>query len=217
MVRLGRPGRIVVAAAASYLLGTTPSADVAARLAGGPNLRSAGSGNPGAVNAAEVLGARYGLAVLAVDIAKGAGGAVLGRAVAGRAVGGGVGAQIGSCAAVAGHCWPVWSRFRGGKGVATGVGQVLATFPAYFPIDLTVAVATGVSRRWRQRAFAVTASACVVWVLSAALWWRRGWHAGWGQQATVSLPVGAAVTSAMIISRFLAAGRSRSAAPSDPT
>lgn len=195
--------RVIAALVGGYLLGTTPSADVAARLAGGHDLRSSGSGNPGAVNAAKVLGARYGLAVLAVDIGKGASAGVLGRRLAGSA-----GAHVGSTAAVVGHCYPVWTRFRGGKGVATGVGQVLATFPAYVPIDLAVAVATSVSRPWRERAFAATAGACGVWVASALLWWRRGWSAGWGQQATGWLPLGAAVSSAVIIGRFVAARRS---------
>ncbi len=192
--------RTLTAAVVGYLLGTVPSADVAARLAGGPDLRTAGSGNPGAANAAKVLGPRFGLAVLLVDIAKGAL-----AASAGRSLGGAARAQIAACGAVIGHCFPAWSGFRGGKGVATGVGQVLATFPAYFPIDLAVAVATFVSPTWKRRSFAATTTACVAWVLSAALWWRRGWSAGWGQRASASLPLGAAVSSAVIISRFLAA------------
>ena len=77
--------RFLASLVGGYLLGTVPSADVAARVAGGPNLRSSGSGNPGAVNAAQVLGARYGLAVLAVDIAKGATAGVVGRSLAGAA------------------------------------------------------------------------------------------------------------------------------------
>lgn len=192
--------RTVVPAVVGYLLGTVPSADVAARLAGGPDLRTAGSGNPGAANAAKVLGPRFGLAVLVVDIAKGAVASTVGRSLGGPAR-----AQVGACAAVVGHCFPAWSGFRGGKGVATGVGQVLATFPAYFPIDLAVAVATFVSPTWKRRSFAATTAACLAWVVSAALWWRRGWSTGWGQRASAALPVGAAVSSAVIISRFLAA------------
>ncbi|MEL7157847.1 MAG: glycerol-3-phosphate acyltransferase, partial [Actinomycetota bacterium] len=200
--------RAVLAAGLGYLLGSVPSADVATRLAGGPDLRTAGSGNPGAANAAQVLGARYGLTVLAVDIAKGAGAAMAGRVLHGPAV-----AQVASSSAVIGHCFPPWSGFKGGKGVATGVGQVLATFPAYFPIDLTVAVATFASPRWRQRSFPATAAACAVWVAAAALWWRRGWSAGWGVRAGPALPVGAAVSSAVIVSRFIAARGAVGGAP----
>lgn len=197
---MGSLFRLASAAAVGYLLGSVPSADVAARLAGGPDLRSTGSRNPGAANAAQVLGPRYGLVVLAVDITKGATAAAGGRTISGP-----LAAQVAASSAVIGHCFPPWSGFRGGKGVATGVGQVLATFPAYFPIDLTVAVATFASPRWKQRSFAATAAACGLWVLTAALWWRKAWPTGWGVRADASLPIGAAVSSAVILSRFAAA------------
>lgn len=185
-----------------YLFGTIPSADVAARMAGGPNLRAAGSGNPGAANAATVLGPRFGLAVLLVDIAKGA---LAGRV--GMRLAGATGAHVASSAAVIGHCYPVWNRFRGGKGVATSVGQVVATFPVYAPLDAAVAVATAVSPRWKQRSFAATSVASAVWVGSALLWWRKRWPTGWGPPATAALPAGALVSSAVIIGRFASAAR----------
>ncbi|MEM7338058.1 MAG: glycerol-3-phosphate acyltransferase [Actinomycetota bacterium] len=185
-----------------YGLGMIPSADVASRLAGGPNLRSAGSGNPGATNAAAVLGARYGLAVLAVDITKGAVASRLGQRW-----GGATGAQLAGTAAVVGHCYPAWNGFHGGKGVATSVGQVLATLPVYAPIDAAVAVATAASPRWKRRAFAATTVSSAVWVAGATLWWRRGWSTGWGPEPTVALPLGALASSLVIYNRF------RTAAP----
>ncbi len=200
---------LFISALGGYLLGTIPSADIASRVAGGPDLRQSGSGNPGATNAASVLGPKFGLAVLVVDIAKGASAANLGRRLGGHALGGGIAgpalAQVASSSAVIGHCHPVWSGFRGGKGVATGVGQVLATFPAFFPFDIAVALATAAVPQWKQRAFATTTVASVSWIGLALLWWRRDLSNLWGPAPTMALPVGAAVSSTVIFLRFRAA------------
>ena len=192
-------GRLVVAATAGYAAGTIPSADLAARAAtrGGVDLRSAGTGNPGAANAIKVLGARWGYAVMAADIAKAAAASAAGRRLAGTR-----GAHVAGTAAVIGHCWPVWNGFRGGKGVAASVGQCLATFPAYFPLDLVVAGLTSASPRWKRRAFAATAVASGCWVAGGVVWWRRGWPNLWGPAPTPALPVAAAVSSAVILDRF---------------
>jgi len=104
---------------------------------------------------------------------------------------------------VAGHCYPVWNGFDGGKGVATSVGQCLATFPAYFPIDAAVAVATASSQRWRQRAFAATLVSSTCWVLGSVLWWRRGWSNWWGPEPSGLLPIASALSTAMIVKRFV--------------
>lgn len=192
-----------VAAGAGYLLGTIPSADLVARRFAGADPRSAGSGNPGAANVATVIGPTAGLMVLAADISKGA---VAGR-VGGR-LAGAIGADVASTAAVIGHCYPVWTGFRGGKGVATSVGQVLATMPAYFPVDVAVAVATSAIPWWKQRAFAATMSASAAWVLGAVLWWRRQLPNGWGPTPGPSLPLAALASSAVICRRFLEGSRS---------
>ena len=198
----------VAAAAAGYLLGTVPSADVAARLATGEaiDLRLAGSGNPGAANAIAALGKVWGFSVVVADIAKGALACVVGGRLAG-----GPGAHVAGTAAVIGHCWPVWNGFRGGKGVAVSSGQCLATFPAYFPIDLVVAL---VAARVRKRAFPATVVASAVWVASGVLWWQRRWPNAWGPVPGPALPLSAAATSAVIVARFAAADRrAREAAP----
>ncbi|MDJ0770264.1 MAG: glycerol-3-phosphate acyltransferase [Ilumatobacter sp.] len=195
--------RAVWAAGLGYLLGTVPTADIVARrVSGGAvDLRASGSGNPGSANAANVLGARAGAEVLAGDVGKGTVACLLGRAAAGP-----LGAHVAGTSAVVGHCYPVWTGFRGGKGVATSVGQCLATFPAYFPIDAVVAVATAAVPRWKQRAFAATAVSSVCWVAGGLVWWRRGWPNLWGPRPTASLPLAAAVSSAVIAQRFIAAG-----------
>lgn len=193
--------RTFLAGAAGYLLGTFPSADLAARAATGGtvDLRSAGSGNPGGANAVKVLGATWGYGIMAADISKGALACGVGRRMAGSR-----GAHLAGTMSVIGHCFPAWNGFRGGKGVGCSVGQCLATFPAYFPIDLGVAALTS-TRRWRSRSYAATAAASLTWVLSALVWWRRGWSNAWGPRPDADLVVAAAASSAVILYKFASA------------
>lgn len=201
-----RWSRLLGAAGAGYLLGTFPTADLVARRAGSVDLRTVGSGNPGGANAAGVLGARAGATVLVGDVAKGAGAAAVGAVIGGPA-----GAHIGGTMSVVGHCYPVWTRFRGGKGVAASVGQCLATFPAYFPVDAAVAVVTAAMPWWRQRAFAATLASSACWVAGGVVWWRKGWPNLWGPRPTAGLPAAAAVSSTIIAGRFIVAARSATA------
>lgn len=198
---LRRTAGVVAAAGLGYLVGTAPSADAAARLALGAtvDLRATGSNNPGALNAAQQLGTRWGIAVLVADAAKGAIAAAVGRRVAGEA-----GAYAGATMAIAGHIWPVWSGFRGGKGVATSAGACLAVFPAYFPIDAGVAALGAVGSRRAETSVRISAAA---WTLSSVLWWRRGWPNLWGPRPSAGLPMFAATGSAMIVAKFAIARR----------
>jgi glycerol-3-phosphate acyltransferase PlsY len=113
----------VAAIVVAYGVGTLPTAILVAGRHG-VDPTSAGSGNPGATNVLETVGARAGALTLVGDLAKGAAAAGLGWAVDGRML-----AVLCGAAAVLGHVAPVTRRFRGGKGVATGVGMTLATFP----------------------------------------------------------------------------------------
>jgi glycerol-3-phosphate acyltransferase PlsY len=198
-MRLPKPLDLVGAAAVGYLAGTIPSADIATRAAAGTgvDLRAAGSGNPGAANAMEVLGKGWGYGIMAADIAKGAIACRAGGELAGPA-----GANAAGAAAVIGHCFPVWKHFQGGKGVAVSAGQCLATFPAYFPIDLGVAWAVG---HWKKRALPPTAVASALWVTAGFVWWRKGWPNAWGPAPGPALPLAAAVTSAAILFKFATA------------
>lgn len=196
----GRMSPVVKAAAIGYLIGTFPTADLVARRASGGliNLRQSGTGNPGGANAVKVLGKQAGGVVIAGDIAKGAIASAVGAAVAGP-----IGAHIGGTSSVIGHCYPVWNGFRGGKGVAASVGQCLATFPAYFPIDVAVAVVTVAVPRWKQRAFSATAVSSACWVLGGVVWWRRKLPNVWGPKPTLGLPLASAISSAVIMRRFI--------------
>jgi len=183
---------------AGYLLGTIASADVAASLAsnGQADLRSSGSANPGALNAALTLGKKWGAAVMVADMAKGAVAAAVGRGLAGPA-----GANLASSAAVCGHCYPIGRS--GGKGVSTSIGQVLGTFPVYLPLDIAVGVATAAMPKWTQRTWAATAAASVTWVGTSLLAFRRAVPTGIDGPATVWLPVGSLISSSIIAKRFL--------------
>ncbi|MET0880111.1 MAG: glycerol-3-phosphate acyltransferase, partial [Acidimicrobiales bacterium] len=110
---LGAPLVVVVVA---YLLGTFPTAALIGRVTShDPTIE--GSGNPGATNVLRTSGRWAGVAVLAVDVAKGALAAGLGLLVGDHTLG-----VVAGAAAVLGHVAPVGRRFRGGKGVATAAG-----------------------------------------------------------------------------------------------
>jgi acyl phosphate:glycerol-3-phosphate acyltransferase len=197
--------RLVLAFGCGYLLGTFPSADLAARFASREervDLRRSGSRNPGGVNAMRLLGASAGRAVIVADVGKGFAGCAAGRALAGDG-----GAHVGGVAAVVGHCYPAWSGFQGGKGVATSFGQCLYTFPAAAPVDLALAVGVARVRGLRQPALVSTLVTSSVWILLSVLWWRRRLPNSWGPPATGALPLANTATVLVIASRFARALR----------
>jgi len=110
-------------AAGAYLLGSVDFAVVIAR-ARGVDIYSKGSGNPGASNVFRSIGKRAGVAVLVLDLCKGVVATLVGGAVGGPALGAAAG-----FAAVVGHCYPVFHRFRGGKGAATLAGSLFGLYP----------------------------------------------------------------------------------------
>jgi glycerol-3-phosphate acyltransferase PlsY len=202
--------RAVGAAVLGYAIGTIPFADIATRLAtgGDVDLRTVGSGNPGATNATTVLGKKWGAAVLAADVAKGAL-----ASIAGRRIGGATGAHAGGTAAVVGHCFPVWNGFRGGKGVACCIGHGVATFPAFAPIDFPLA-GIALALPLRRRTYVATAVGTSAWVIGGVVWWLSGRPNGWGPPPTVALPLGALVSSAVVMWRF---ARARAPVPGSET
>ena len=107
----------------AYLLGTFPSAVLVAR-ARGIDITTSGSGNPGASNVGRLLGRKLGIFVFVLDGLKGALSVLAGFVVFEYA-----GALMLACAAVVGHVFPVTRRFKGGKGVATAGGAMLALYP----------------------------------------------------------------------------------------
>ena len=116
----------------AYVLGTFPSAILIAR-ANGVDISTFGSGNPGASNVTRALGWRKGVWVYALDAGKGALAAGLGLAFDGRPA-----AYWCAAAAVVGHMFPVFRRFKGGKGVATGSGALLVVQPILAPLAVGI-------------------------------------------------------------------------------
>jgi len=123
-----------------YLMGSVPFGVIVARVMGLGNLREIGSGNIGATNVLRTGSKPAAAATLLLDGAKGAVALLLARSMAGEDA-----AQIAALAAMLGHCYPVWLRFAGGKGVATFLGIVLAL------------------------AWPVGVVACAMWLVGAAL------------------------------------------------
>jgi glycerol-3-phosphate acyltransferase PlsY len=122
---------LVIKGVLAYLLGSIIGSLVIRRLAGGVDIRTVGSGNPGATNAMRTLGVKAGIGVFIIDLAKGwvATGALAPWAMPGipRAAPALAPWVVPVCgiAVMLGHVYPVWFGFRGGKGVATLVGAVL--------------------------------------------------------------------------------------------
>ncbi|MEO8449304.1 MAG: glycerol-3-phosphate 1-O-acyltransferase PlsY [Gemmatimonadota bacterium] len=129
----------VVALVASYLLGAIPTSYLVAKHVAGIDLRQHGSNNLGATNLYRVLGWRYAIPVGIFDLLKGA----VPVWIFGPMAGGGAWLPV-LCGAMAvvGHVFSVFARFKGGKGVATGAGVVLAMAPWAFAVALVVWVVT---------------------------------------------------------------------------
>jgi acyl phosphate:glycerol-3-phosphate acyltransferase len=113
------------ALAAAYLLGSIPFSFLVARRAG-VDVRAVGSGNVGATNVLRSAGKSAGILAFVLDFAKGSAATWLAR----ETIGGFVFPSVAAVVAVIGHMHPVWLRFRGGKGVATGAGAFLPIAPA---------------------------------------------------------------------------------------
>jgi glycerol-3-phosphate acyltransferase PlsY len=115
------PPVLVAVALAAYLVGSIPFGLVLARVMGLGDLRTIGSGNIGATNVLRTGNKLAALLTLLLDAGKGAAAVLAARAIAGEGA-----AQVAALAAFAGHLYPVFAGFRGGKGVATFLGVLLA-------------------------------------------------------------------------------------------
>jgi glycerol-3-phosphate acyltransferase PlsY len=175
-----------LATAVAYLLGSIPFGLILFRVFRGGDIRESGSGNIGATNALRSGGVGLGVATLLLDVAKGAAGVLVARAVASGDV-----TPVAEAAFVAapivGHCFPVWLRFRGGKGVATALGVLAVAEPtvmlaAIALFALTMAVTRIVSA-------SSVAAACAVIV---AVWWT---------DATLAVSVAVVIVALVVVFR----------------
>jgi glycerol-3-phosphate acyltransferase PlsY len=128
----------------AYLLGAVPSAYLFVRAATGEDVRTKGTGNVGGTNALRAAGWKVGVAVTLFDVAKGALPVWLMKMYNPES------AWLAATmlAAVLGHCYPVWLRFRGGKGVATGFGAFLVIAPMTALAAVVVWVVVLLIWRW---------------------------------------------------------------------
>ncbi len=117
-------GTLTIWAIAGYILGSIPFGMILARVMGLGNLRDIGSGNIGATNVLRTGNKTAAALTLLFDAGKGAAIVLLARAFAGEDA-----AQLAGLAAIIGHCFPVWLKFKGGKGVATYFGLMFALAP----------------------------------------------------------------------------------------
>lgn len=137
-----------------YLLGSLPTAYLVAQRVGGAfsDVRLAGDGNAGAANIGRLLGTRWGIFVGTVDIVKGFVAVLLINALTNSwDTISGVG-LLGGVAAMVGHIWPVWLRFRGGRGAATALGVTAAVLTG--PVLLVALPALAIL--WRTRSTTLT-------------------------------------------------------------
>ena len=119
------PVPVAIITLSAYALGSIPSAYIAGRLARGIDIRTVGSLNAGALNTFHQAGPAAAIAVLVADTLKGSLAVLLAVALSGSAWA----CLFGAVGVVAGHNWPVFLGFRGGKGVATALGVSLVVLP----------------------------------------------------------------------------------------
>ena len=161
-----------------YLIGSIPTANAIAGLFG-IDLRSEGSGNPGANNARRLGGPGLSIAILAVEAAKGAA-AVL----AGDIFSGSPGMAAAGMGAVTGNVFNFWYRFQGGKGLGITLGVLLVAWPlALPPVIVTIAAVALITRSTGPASI----GALVMLLTLGLLWFPMAWPNGWGAD-TASLP-----------------------------
>ena len=163
----------LAAIAASYLLGAIPFGYLMGRLLRRDDIRHYGSGATGGTNVLRVLGWRPALATAGLDILKGSAavwlGILVGRFVPGGFLQGpGWTAALCGLAAVAGHSWPVYLGFRGGKSVATGGGALLVFAPAAILYALPVFIITAAFTRFVSLASLLATVAAMIAVLAGS-------------------------------------------------
>jgi len=152
------PGTLALVALLGYLLGSVPFGVIVTRLMGLGDLRRIGSGNIGATNVLRTGNKGAALATLLLDGGKGAAAVLIARAFGSEDA-----AQIAGLFAFLGHLFPVWLGFRGGKGVATFLGTLLAlAWPVGLAACATWAATAAVTR--------ISSLSALVSATTAALW-----------------------------------------------
>lgn len=180
---------VVLVVLGGYLLGSVPAGLIAGRLVRGVDVRDFGSGKTGFTNTLRTLGPVPAVLVVLFDIAKGAALVIVGRALTDEAWA----PALGGIAAVAGHNWPLFAGFRGGRGVATSFGGFLAIAP----LAALIAIGAGVAILAATRYVSMMSMVGTALGLAAmVLWVANGWL------ACQYLAFGVAVTVAVELSHL---------------
>jgi acyl phosphate:glycerol-3-phosphate acyltransferase len=149
----------------AYFLGSIPFGLLLAKLFGNADVRKAGSGNIGAANVARVAGLLAGILTLVLDTAKGAAAVLLAARFTHESA---AWMMLAALAALVGHCFSVWLKFKGGKGVATALGVFLALCtPAALAALLLFAL---VAASWRYVSLGSISAAAAMPLLMYFLW-----------------------------------------------
>lgn len=151
---------MILCALLAYLLGSVPFGIIITRAMGLGDLRRIGSGNIGATNVLRTGNKGAALATLLLDGAKGGVAVLIARALLGEEA-----AMIAGLAAFLGHLFPVWLKFRGGKGVATFLGVLLAV---HFPVGLAACatwLAGAFAFRYSSLAAMISAASVPIWMM----------------------------------------------------
>jgi len=155
---------VLLTAVYSYLLGSIPFGYLLIRAFHGKDIRTTGSGNIGATNVARTSPA-LGAITLGLDALKGIGAVLLTERLFPNQI---VLAALAGFMAIAGHVFPVWLRFRGGKGVATGLGSFVVLVPKTVLVMIGIFLAIFVAFRYVSLAsiLAVTLFPLIAWILN---------------------------------------------------
>jgi glycerol-3-phosphate acyltransferase PlsY len=142
-----------------YLLGSIPCACIAGRLVKGVDVRTIGDGNAGAANVYRNISHRAGIAVLVADTAKGAVSVLVAHAIVSQPL-----IFLCGAAAVAGHNWPLFCSFKGGRGQATTIGVLTTLMPVEMGILLAICAVPFLTTRNTMLAGAILFSP--LWLLA---------------------------------------------------
>ena len=158
----------IIALIISYLLGSIPMGLLLTKMMGKGDLRKVGSGNIGATNVMRVGGLRMAGLVWLLDMAKAIVAVFIGKYIGGDSFGAWCG-----FAAIVGHCYPIWLKFKGGKGISSLFGVMLAMNPIAFVVCafewLLVALTSGMS------SFGAVIVFCLIPVLGFVISASVGW------------------------------------------
>jgi len=163
----------VIALVVAYLLGSIPFALIAGKLHG-VDLRTVGSGNLGATNVFRTLGRTAGITVMVLDIAKGAAAVLVAVALTDNPW-----PLVAGALAILGHVFPVWTNFKGGKGVAVGAGALIGLVPAASGVLIVLWFVIVLTTRY------VSIASIVCALAAAPLAWAFG--APWSYVAFIAL------------------------------